>query len=131
MKKGIAKNKNQGQNDDFKMKMEELIKKIDELFDKEELMLFACNEKVNASLFKLSENDSVITLCMNAIYKSEQTDRRLGVLMFDAILNVAEENKRLENDIISMFIEYMRQNRPNNVHEIFDEQGKVKPIGDA
>lgn len=131
MKKGIAKNKNQEQNDDFKRKMEELVKKIDELFDKEELMLFACNEKVNVSLFKLSEDDSVITLCMNAIHKSEQTDKKLGILMFDAILNVAEVNKRFENAIINMFIEYMRVNRPNNVHEIFDEQGKVKPAGEA
>lgn len=131
MKKDIAKNKNQEQNDDFKRKMEELVKKIDELFDKEELMLFACNEKVNTSLFKLSEDASVRTLCMNAIYKSEQTDKKLGILMFDAILNIAEDNKRFENAIISMFIEYMRQNRPNNVHEIFDEQGKVKPVGNA
>lgn len=131
MKKDIAKNKKQNQSDDFKMKMEELVKKIDELFDKEELMLFACNEKINASLFKLSEDDSVITLCVNAIYKAEQTDKKLGILMFNAILNVAEDNKRFENAIISMFIEYMRQNRPNNVHEIFDEQGKVKPVGEA
>ena len=94
-------------------------------------MLFACNEKINASLFKLSEDDSVITLCVNAIYKAEQTDKKLGILMFNAILNVAEDNKRFENAIISMFIEYMRQNRPNNVHEIFDEQGKVKPVGEA
>lgn len=131
MKKDIAKNKKQNQSDDFEMKMEELVKKIDELFDKEELMLFACNEKINASLFKLSEDDSVITLCVNAIYKSEQTDKKLGILMFNAILNVAEDNKRFENAIISMFIEYMRVNRPNNVHEIFDEQGKVKPVGEA
>lgn len=68
---------------------------------------------------------------MNAIYNAEQDDKELGTVMLDAILSIAKDNKRFENAIISMFMEYIHMNRPNNVHEIFDEQGKVKPAGEA